>query len=143
MKFDSEQALEAAGSWGLFQKLLIVQCFFYAIPNAFSFIHFAVSHYEPTHHCRLPEKYYNFSTKVSVVRPQTIDIKLSSPFFRMRRCDQKCSTLSFRARRIDEAISSRRNAPCTKETTPSTQLKTGRECFRLLTTQIFPRARTE
>ena len=126
MKCDSEKALEAAGSWGLFQKLLVAQCFFYAIPTGFSTLHFALSHFEPTHHCRLPEKYYNFSTKVNMNCQMTRYHLLELYFeFRIRLWTRKCFILLFRLNEVHEVNLNRHNAPCTIGIIMSTQLKIG------------------
>lgn len=64
--WDIEKALEAAGSWHRFQKLVLIMSLVSAIPNAFVSLHFAFSQYEPRHHCTYPKEYLSHQANQSV-----------------------------------------------------------------------------
>lgn len=73
---DIEEALEAAGGWGRYQKILLFLSLIAAIPNAFTALHFVFSQYEPEHHCTYPDEFLEWSNEsVSIYRPRATIIK--------------------------------------------------------------------
>lgn len=65
---DIEEALEAAGAWGRYQKILLVLSVIGAIPNAFTSLHFVFTQYEPDHHCNYPVEFLEtYNGSVSIV----------------------------------------------------------------------------
>lgn len=77
--WEIEKALEAAGSWNRFQKIVLFVSFASAIPNAFVGLHFVFSQYEPRHHCTYPEEYLS-ETNQSVSKKFAISNKYISKF---------------------------------------------------------------
>lgn len=49
---DTEEAIKIVGSWGRYQKFVVVLLICAGIPNGWLSMHFLLSNYEPAHRCK-------------------------------------------------------------------------------------------